>query len=86
MSDPQDVNETVFDNDSEGHDDTLSLQRIRHVSSPGIFKPLLVCLEGPHRGMRFPLQKREQIIGRGSQADIRIEEDDLAPSRSCHLA
>ncbi|MGB9691857.1 MAG: diguanylate cyclase [Candidatus Sumerlaeaceae bacterium] len=78
MSDPQDANETLFDkNSQEASDDTLSVERKR-VNSPRVFNPLLLCLEGPHRGMRFPLQKREQVIGRSSQADIQIDDEMIS--------
>lgn len=80
MSERQDTNETVFD---EGSDRTVSgpVKKLRSPAS--VYKPTLVCLEGPHRGMRFALQGAEMIVGRGSQADIRLE-DEMISRR--HLA
>ncbi len=80
MSDPHDTNETVFDDSS----DRIVSGPLKKFRSPtSAYKPTLVCLEGPHRGMRFALQGAEMIVGRGSQADIRLE-DEMISRR--HLA
>jgi diguanylate cyclase (GGDEF)-like protein len=45
---------------------------------PASFKPTLICLEGPQRGMRFSLQGRELVVGRGTQADVSLEDDMIS--------
>jgi len=74
---PEDGSETVFD-DHDRDEITLHGHRSRPTDPPHVFKPLLICLEGPQRGMRFPLAGREQVIGRGSQADIRIDDEMIS--------
>ncbi|MFH0792550.1 MAG: GGDEF domain-containing protein, partial [bacterium] len=39
------------------------------------FFPVLICFEGAHRGERFRLTKETQIIGRGDDADIKLEDE-----------
>lgn len=77
MPDAEDVHETVFDNQSD-NEVTLQGSRHRQRESHPVYKPLLICLEGPQRGIRFPLLGYEQVIGRGSQAEIRIEDEMIS--------
>lgn len=78
MSEPE-GNETVFDR-SDDSEPTSEREHRRHHRTGGgaAFKPLLVCLEGPHRGMRFPLHAADLVIGRGPQADIRLEDEMIS--------
>lgn len=70
--------ETIFnpDDDSDAADATLmgSLHQRAHPRHL-TFTPLLICLEGGHRGMRYTLKAKEQIIGRSRDADIRLDDE-----------
>jgi diguanylate cyclase (GGDEF)-like protein len=78
MQEPEN-NETVFNenSDSEATLHNPSFKALRQKTYQ--FRPVLICLEGPHRGMRYYLQKRDNIIGRGQNADIHL--DDVMISR-----
>ncbi len=51
---------------------------------PHQFTPLLICIEGPQRGTRFPLTTSESVIGRSSSATI-VLNDDMASRRHVRI-
>jgi diguanylate cyclase (GGDEF)-like protein len=58
----------------------LSATKARRRDDGQKYTPVLVVVDGPRRGQRYPITQRETIIGRGTKADICIY-DELA-SRS----
>lgn len=46
--------------------------------------PVLICVDGPQRGTRFPLTKPESIIGRSSSADL-VLKDDMTSRRHARI-
>jgi len=42
------------------------------------FEVTLVVLDGPHRGAQYPLRREKTVIGRGSEADLTMDEETLS--------
>jgi two-component system, cell cycle response regulator len=69
----------------------ISTEPVRFLEHPivtpaqtGEFTPVLICIEGPQRGQRFPIQKTETVIGRSSSVEVPIS-DGMASRRHARI-
>jgi two-component system, cell cycle response regulator len=49
-----------------------------------VYTPLLICVEGPQEGARFPITNLENRIGRASSSEIHIQ-DEMASRRHAKI-
>ncbi|MBX7245515.1 MAG: GGDEF domain-containing protein [Candidatus Sumerlaeaceae bacterium] len=63
---------------------TAPLARRGNTPALGKFTPVLICIDGPQRSQRFPVDKPEIIIGRSSRCDI-VLDDDMTSRRHARI-
>ena len=52
--------------------------------APVHYTPVLICVEGPQRGTRFPITRPENVMGRSSHVEMMLK-DDMASRRHVRI-
>ena len=72
------------DSDESTNPTTAPLIRFSRPAGPRRFTPMLICVEGMQSGLRFPIKRGENIIGRSTGCDIGLQ-DDMASRRHARV-
>lgn len=78
-----------FDFDTTRDDSTQPMMTWRGPLNPAeptqqYYRPVLICVEGPQRGVRFPVFRPEVTMGRSSSVDL-VLNDELASRRHARV-
>lgn len=78
----------IFDSDNSRDDSTQPMlfwrPGPRTGEQPALYRPVLICVDGPQRGARYLLTKPETVLGRSSSVEV-VLKDEMASRRHARV-